>query len=148
MSGKQIYSTPSAWAFAALIAGNVCIAFGPLLVRLSDTGPIATGFWRVALAVPVLAFIGYRAGFRIGSMPGKTLGLVLLGGFFFGIDIIAWHIGIFQTKLGNATLLANCASPPQRRRTSGLAKCHWHFSPLRQQSGFFFLRSTSICSIM
>ncbi len=43
-------------------------------------------------------------------MPGKTLGLVLLGGFFFGIDIIAWHIGIFQTKLGNATLLANCAS--------------------------------------
>lgn len=110
MSGKQIYSTPSAWAFAALIAGNVCIAFGPLLVRLSDTGPIATGFWRVALAVPVLAFIGYRAGFRIGSMPGKTLGLVLLGGFFFGIDIIAWHIGIFQTKLGNATLLANCAS--------------------------------------
>lgn len=110
MSGKQIYSTPSAWAFAALIAGNVCIAFGPLLVRLSDTGPIATGFWRVALAVPVLTFIGYRAGFRIGSMPGKTLGLVLLGGFFFGIDIIAWHIGIFQTKLGNATLLANCAS--------------------------------------
>ena len=114
MADKQIYqNTPApkaAFAFAALVAGNVCIAFGPLLVRLSDTGPIATGFWRLALAVPVLAVIGYRAGFRIGAMPGRLLGLVLLAGFFFAVDIIVWHLGIFKTKLGNATLLANCAS--------------------------------------
>lgn len=114
MSDKQIYHqapAPNApFAFAALIAGNVCIAFGPLLVRLADTGPIATGFWRLALATPFLAFIGYRAGFRIRSMPKGLLGLVLLAGFFFAVDIVAWHIGIFKTKLGNATLLANCAS--------------------------------------
>lgn len=110
MTAKQNYPTPPLLAFAALVAGNVCIAFGPLLVRLADTGPIATGFWRLALAAPILAFVGYRAGFRIGSMPKPMLGLVLLAGFFFAIDIIAWHIGIFKTKLGNATLLANCAS--------------------------------------
>lgn len=110
MTAKQIYPAPPLLAFAALVAGNVCIAFGPLLVRLADTGPIATGFWRLALAAPVLAFVGYRAGFRIGKMPKPLLGLVLLAGFFFAIDIIAWHIGIFKTKLGNATLLANCAS--------------------------------------
>lgn len=110
MTAKQIYPAPPVLAFAALVAGNVCIAFGPLLVRLADTGPIATGFWRLALAAPILAFVGYRAGFRIRSMPKPILGLVLLAGFFFAIDIIAWHIGIFKTKLGNATLLANCAS--------------------------------------
>lgn len=110
MSDKQIFQRAPALAFAALIAGNVCIAFGPLLVRLADTGPIATGFWRLALAVPILAFVGYRAGFRIGAMPRHLLGLLLLAGFFFAVDIIAWHIGIFKTKLGNATLLANCAS--------------------------------------
>lgn len=97
-------------AFAALIAGNVTIAFGPLLVRLSDTGPIATGFWRMALAVPFLFFAGYRAGFRLSQAKPAIFGLTLLAGLFFALDIIAWHIGIFQTKLGNATLFANCAS--------------------------------------
>ncbi len=97
-------------AFAALVAGNVTIAFGPLLVRYADSGPIATGFWRLALAVPFLALMGWRAGFQIASARASILGLTALAGLFFGIDIIAWHIGIFQTKLGNATLFANCAS--------------------------------------
>lgn len=99
-----------ALAFVALIAGNVTIAFGPLLVRYSDTGPIATGFWRMALAVPFLFLMGYRAGFRLSHARPTVYGLTALAGIFFAIDIITWHIGIFQTKLGNATLFANCAS--------------------------------------
>lgn len=97
-------------AFAALILGNVAIAFGPLLVRLADTGPIATGFWRLALAAPLLALIGWCAGFRSRQLSGGVLALLTLAGLLFAADIIAWHISIFQTKLGNATLLANCAS--------------------------------------
>lgn len=99
-----------ALAFAALIAGNVAIAFGPLLVRLADSGPIATGFWRMALATPFLFFVGYRFGFRLSAVRPQIYGLVLLAGLLFGADIILWHLGIFQTKLGNATLFANCAS--------------------------------------
>jgi drug/metabolite transporter (DMT)-like permease len=97
-------------AFAALVLGNIAIAFGPLMVRLADTGPIATGFWRLALAAPLLALIGWRAGFRPGQLPRGALVLLLFAGVAFAADIIAWHISIFQTKLGNATLLANCAS--------------------------------------
>ena len=97
-------------AFAALVLGNIAIAFGPLLVRLADTGPIATGFWRLALAAPLLALIGWRAGFRPRQLSQAMFLLLPLAGTAFAIDIIAWHIGIFQTKLGNATLLANCAS--------------------------------------
>jgi drug/metabolite transporter (DMT)-like permease len=97
-------------AFAALVLGNIAIAFGPLLVRLADTGPIATGFWRLALAAPLLALIGWRAGFRPHQLSGATTLLLLFAGVMFAADIIAWHIAIFQTKLGNATLLANCAS--------------------------------------
>jgi drug/metabolite transporter (DMT)-like permease len=102
--------TPPPLAFFALLAGNMAIAFGPLLVRYADSGPIATGFWRLALAVPFLGLMGWRTGFRLSKTPPSILGLTALAGFFFGIDIIAWHIGIFQTKLGNATLFANCAS--------------------------------------
>ena len=101
---------PPPLAFVALVAANIAIAFGPLLVRLADSGPIATGFWRLALAVPFLALMGWRAGFRLSKVQPIILWLTALAGIFFGIDIIVWHIGIFQTKLGNATLFANCAS--------------------------------------
>ena len=109
---EKIFHQPSPplYAFAALVAGNVAIAFGPLLVRYADSGPIATGFWRLALAVPILALMGWRAGFKLSKTTPAIIGLTALAGLFFGIDIIAWHIGIFQTKLGNATLFANCAS--------------------------------------
>lgn len=110
MADKNIYARPSTLAFAALIAGNVAIAFGPLLVRYSDTGPIATGFWRLALATPFLFLVAYRFGFRLSAVKPQTMTLLVVAGLFFGADIIAWHIGIFQTKLGNATLFANCAS--------------------------------------
>lgn len=103
-------AVPQRLAFTALVAGNIAIAFGPLLVRYSDSGPIATGFWRLALAVPFLALMGYRTGFRLSSTSASIIGWTALAGLFFGIDIIAWHLGIFQTKLGNATLFANCAS--------------------------------------
>ena len=97
-------------ALAALIFGNVAIAFGPLLVRYADTGPIASGFWRMALALPFLAYFAHRAGFRASSVPPKILWLLVFAGTAFGLDIIAWHIGIFHTKVANATLFANCAS--------------------------------------
>lgn len=102
--------SPPRFAFLGLVLGNMAIAFGPLLVRYADTGPVATGFWRLALAAPFLAYFGYRSGFGIGHMPKKIALITIVAGVFFAVDIIAWHYGIFQTKLGNSTLFANCAS--------------------------------------
>ena len=111
MSQKILHQQPpSLLAFAALLAGNIAIAFGPLLVRFADSGPIATGFWRLALATPFLFFVGYRFGFRFSALGKSTIWQVIIAGLFFGVDIILWHIGIFQTKMVNATLFANCAS--------------------------------------
>ena len=42
-------------ALGALLLGATCIALSPIFVRLSEAGPTATAFWRVALAVPALA---------------------------------------------------------------------------------------------
>ena len=111
MSQKILHQQPpSLLAFVALLAGNIAIAFGPLLVRFADSGPIATGFWRLALATPFLFFVGYRFGFRFSALGKSTIWLAIIAGLFFGVDIILWHIGIFQTKMANATLFANCAS--------------------------------------
>jgi len=111
MSQKILHQQPpSLLAFAALLAGNIAIAFGPLLVRFADSGPIATGFWRLALATQFLFVVGYRFGFRFSALGKSTIWLATIAGLFFGVDIILWHIGIFQTKMANATLFANCAS--------------------------------------
>jgi drug/metabolite transporter (DMT)-like permease len=98
------------FAFPALIAGSLMLAFGPWMVRLADVGPVAAGFWRLAVVAPLLLVIGWRSG-RGEARP--TTGMVLLvavGGLFFAADLAAWHVGIGLTKLANASLFANCSS--------------------------------------
>lgn len=91
-----------------LVLGNACLALGPWLVRLSDTGPVATGFWRLMLALPVLALLARKEG---GGVPARPLLLAIaLGGLFFAADLAAWHWGIMLTKVANATLFGNTAS--------------------------------------
>jgi drug/metabolite transporter (DMT)-like permease len=98
------------FAFPALIAGSLMLAFGPWMVRLADVGPVAAGFWRLAIVSPLLLLIGWRDA-RGEDRPGAGLAvLVLLGGLFFAADLAAWHVGIGMTKLANASLFANCSS--------------------------------------
>ena len=97
-------------AFGALLIGNLALAFGPWFVRLADVGPVAAGFWRIALATPLLLAL---ASFTGGRPLAHVRGLfpVLAGaGVLFAGDLAAWHIGIHQTKLANATLFGNAAT--------------------------------------
>lgn len=100
---------PSAWHFIALLAGNATLALGPWFVRLSDTGPVAAGFWRLFLPLPILAFLAYRAR-TPEPLDRRLVVLVLAAGFFFALDLASWHIGIERTRLGNATLFGNSGS--------------------------------------
>jgi drug/metabolite transporter (DMT)-like permease len=90
--------------------GNVALAFGPWLVRLSDVGPSAAGFWRLALALPFLLVLAWAMK-QPAHWPGRPAALVIaVAAFFFAADLAAWHAGIHLTKLGNATLFGNVAS--------------------------------------
>lgn len=95
---------------AALLLGNVALAMGPWFVRLADTGPVAAGFWRVALALPVLALLARVNRQPLAGLPLKTVLAVMAGGLFFGFDIASWHVGIGLTRLANATLFGNAGS--------------------------------------
>jgi drug/metabolite transporter (DMT)-like permease len=97
-------------ALAALLAGAACIALSPIFVRLSETGPTATAFWRVALAVPVLwvaVFLG--RGFSPADFSRRGFLLLAAGAAFAG-DLAFWHSSIKLTSVANSTLLANLAS--------------------------------------
>jgi drug/metabolite transporter (DMT)-like permease len=99
-------------AFLALLGGNAALAAGPLFVRLADVGPVAAGFWRLALALPLLVLFAWRQGNGQSGWGGvrSALGLAAVGGLFFAADLASWHIGILQTKMANATLFGNAAS--------------------------------------
>ena len=95
---------------AALLVGNVALAMGPWFVRLADSGPVSAGFWRVALALPVLALLARANGQPLTGIPRGVLLAVLAGGVLFGLDIASWHIGIGMTRLANAALFGNAGS--------------------------------------
>jgi drug/metabolite transporter (DMT)-like permease len=95
---------------AALLAGNIALAFGPWFVRLADVGPVAAGFWRIALAVPMLVLLAYASSKRpFASARGLWL-LIGFGGIAFAADLATWHLGILRTTLANATLFGNSAT--------------------------------------
>ena len=98
------------FAFAALLIGSCSLAFGPWLVRLSGVGPVAAGFWRLALALPFLFVIAQMVGQPVHWPRRGLVILVVFAAFFFAADLAAWHTGIHMTKLGNATLFGNVSS--------------------------------------
>jgi drug/metabolite transporter (DMT)-like permease len=105
--------TPHRFAFPAMLLGSIMLAFGPWLVRLADVAPVASAFWRLALAVLPLALLA-----RFAAAPAavsarrdrRVLALAALAGLFFAGDIALWHYGIVRTTLANSALLSNAAS--------------------------------------
>ncbi len=102
-------SRPSVMApsFFLLVAGAIAIGFAPIFVRLAATGPIATAFWRMALAVPILWIISRHRNTLDKAMLRSPW--IWVAGLAFALDLAAWHFAIRLTSVTNATLLANCA---------------------------------------
>ena len=97
----------------ALLGGGIAVGFSPILVRLSDVPPMVSGFYRLALALPLLFAIGLadpksRAE-HPASLSSGDLWLLLACGLTFGADIAFWHLALAYTSVADATLLANMA---------------------------------------
>jgi drug/metabolite transporter (DMT)-like permease len=100
-----------AFAFFALLVGGTAIGFAGIFMRLSDVNPLASAFWRMALAAPLLW--GWACAVRkqdkaSGKRTNFTLALVLAGIYFAG-DMGLWHLSLHYTTVSNATLLSNFA---------------------------------------
>jgi drug/metabolite transporter (DMT)-like permease len=100
-----------AFSFLSLLCGGVAIGFAGIFMRLSDVGPVASAFWRMALAAPLLwcwAFAVRKqdrsSGRRIAFTPP-----LLWAGLFFAADMGLWHLSLHYTTVSNATLLGNFA---------------------------------------
>lgn len=94
---------------AALLTGSTILAFGGWLIRLADVGPVASAFWRMTIALPILLLAT-----RITRQPlpqgRRMILIVLLAGMFFSFNLALWHSGVMLTRLANAMLFGNIAS--------------------------------------
>jgi drug/metabolite transporter (DMT)-like permease len=124
-------------ALAALVLGGICLGGSPILVRVSELGPIATAFWRSALAlIPLAVAFGTSREAATRPLPGgwREHATAALPGVLLAGDLATWHISIHLTSVTNSTLLANMAPvvvtlmtwgflrrPPTRVFVAGLA---------------------------
>lgn len=103
-------------ALLALFAGALAIGSSGIFVRLSETGPTATAFWRGAFALPVLAVwallergSGAPPGAPAQARPSLREPLFLWAGIFFAGDLALWHWSLLLTSIAASSLEANCA---------------------------------------
>ena len=100
-------------AFLALIGGATGIGFAPIFVRLSETGPTATAFYRLLFALPLLwVWMWSERRRRPGTPQPRRRGdfaLLGLAGLFFTADLSIWHWSLQFTSVTNSTLITNVA---------------------------------------
>jgi drug/metabolite transporter (DMT)-like permease len=93
-----------------LLGGATAIATSALWVKVSEAGPVATAFWRVALATPFLVlWMALERRRAPAPNPARQRWLLLAVGLFFAGDLAVWHWSIVLTSVANSTLLANLA---------------------------------------
>lgn len=99
----------TALAIGALVAGAVAMGISPVFVRTADVGPLASAFWRVTLALPLL-LAWSRLEPRPSPAPAVRAGrAAFAAGLLFAGDLTFWHLAIVNTTIANATLLATLA---------------------------------------
>ncbi len=101
---------PPRFAIAALLIANALLALGPWLVRLADTGPVASAFWRMALALPLILIMSAASSKTRPAFTPVLIAIIAISGVLFAGDLAAWHLGIMRTKAANASLFGNSAS--------------------------------------
>jgi len=95
-------------ALLALFAGALALGSSGIFVRVSETGVVASAFWRGALALPPLALWAWLERRTPRRGPRLDSGFLWAGVFFAG-DIALYHLALARIPVGAATLEANTA---------------------------------------
>jgi drug/metabolite transporter (DMT)-like permease len=113
--------TGLAGAFFALVLGAIAMGISPVFVRIAsgthgalatgDVGPVASAFWRVFLALPVLyAWMRIEDARAPKANPRPSFPkATVLAGLAFAGDLFFWHLSILETTVANATFFATTA---------------------------------------
>jgi drug/metabolite transporter (DMT)-like permease len=96
-------------AYPALAAGILAVSFSAIFVRWAGAPGTVISFYRMAIAVSVLAWPFYRQVKSREGLPRLGLRTAVLGGLFFAGDLALWSTGVVLSGATNPTLMANTA---------------------------------------
>lgn len=96
----------------AIFAGSFCFALTPVFVKSADVGPIATGFWRMVLALPLVWAWCHIEARRRGRAPGPRRSAgdtrwLVASAVAIAVDLSLWHSSFLYTSVANAALLGS-----------------------------------------
>jgi drug/metabolite transporter (DMT)-like permease len=94
------------WAYAALLAGILCIAWSAIFVRWTSIPGPASALYRLLIPAIVLLPTWLLPGYR-QKLSARSYAITAIGGFFFALDLAFYNTSILQTNAANATLLGN-----------------------------------------
>ncbi len=106
------------FALPAVLLGALILSTSAIFVRLSEVGPLATGMYRMLLALPVFWLWMITDGQNDKAVDASPKGLpnnirdvflVVMAGLFYAADLAAWHISVGLTTVANSTALGNTA---------------------------------------
>ncbi len=98
------------WGTFIFFIGLLCTTSAPIFMRLSEIGPVATGAWRMTLAIPFLVLLlKFERSDRADKLDRKDLVLLCVAGLFFAGDLALWNSSVVLTSVASASFLANCA---------------------------------------
>lgn len=103
-------ATASWKAYAALFVGVLILSLSAILTAIAQAPGSVVSFYRVLIGNLVL-LVPFAAVFRRdrARLSRRGVGLALLAGFFFGLDLAAWATAINQGGATIPTLLGNLA---------------------------------------
>ena len=93
-------------AYAALVAGILCIAWSAIFVRWTSMPGAASAFYRLLIPAIVLLPTWLLPGSR-QRLSLKSGAIIAAGAFFFALDLAFYNTSILQTSAANSTLLGN-----------------------------------------
>ena len=96
-------------ALPALLLGAVCIGLSGIFVKLSEVGPQANAFFRIAGAAPFFwAYLTLVPAARtIAPLDARQWRLLVIASLVVVGDYACWHVSLTLTSVANSTLLAN-----------------------------------------
>lgn len=99
-------------ALPLLVLGCVVLGASGLFVKASETGPVATGFYRTAIAAPLFLAFAFLVPVERAAAPPRRRDYfwIAVAGLAFAADLAVWHWSLLMTSVANATFLGNLAT--------------------------------------
>ena len=97
--------------FLILSLGAMLIGFAPIFVKWSELSSSAILFWRMFLALPMLAILNFSLNktFIFSLKNKRTILYTAIASLAFTTDLILWHYSMAITSVSNATIIVNSA---------------------------------------